>query len=85
MSKGEAETVIGKPLFESLRQTSGEVECWYVKDSERKMEMHESPWGMGGIVVKYKDGKIIDKKYNFQWVKREHRELYERGSAGERQ
>jgi len=83
MSRADAEAVVGGPLFEPLRQPSGEERHWYIKQPERKMEMHESPWGLGGIVVTYKDDKLVEKKYNFQWVKREHRELYEKNGISE--
>jgi hypothetical protein len=83
MSRTDAETVVGAPLFEPLRQPSGEEEHWYIKTPERKMEMHESPWGLGGIVVTYRNDKLVEKKYNFQWVKREHRDLYEKNRNSE--
>lgn len=76
MTRSQVQTIVGEPLS-SLRQTSGEEQCYYVKKPERIMESHESPMMLGGISVKYKDGKLIEKMYNPQWVKREHREAYE--------
>lgn len=83
MTRADVEAGVGAPLFKPLRQPSGEEEYWYIKTPERKMEMHESPWGLGGIVVTYKNDKLVEAKYNFQWVKREHRELYEKNRISE--
>jgi len=78
MTRSQVQAIAGKPLFEPLRQPSGREEYWYIDKPERKMQSHESPWGPGGIAVTYKDDRLIDKKYNHQWVKRERRELYKR-------
>ncbi len=84
MSRADVHAVIGAPLFEPLRKPSGGEEYWYIKTPETEMEMHESPWGLGGIVVTYKNDKLVVKKYNFQWIKREHREAYEQKKNSER-
>jgi len=78
MTRSQVQAIVGKPLFKPLRQPSGGEEYWYIDKPERKMQSHESPWGLGGIAVTYKNSRLIDKKYNHQWVKREHVELYER-------
>jgi hypothetical protein len=83
MTKAEAEAVVGRPLGEPLRQTNGEEECWYLGEREAAMAPGESPWGAGGIVITYKDGELVDKACNYQWVKQAHRRSYEyRSSMG---
>ena len=47
------------------------------------MEPHESPWGLGGIRVKYEEGRLIERDYNPQWVKREDQEAYEQKQKAE--
>ncbi len=83
VTREQVEAILGKPLFPSLRQPSGEEELWYIREGERLMQPYESPWGPGGIVVTYRDGKLIEKKYNFQWVKHEHIIAYEEKQKAE--
>lgn len=69
MTREQVEAIVGKAISTPLRQPNGEEECWYIDKSERHMEPHESPWGVGGIKVIYKNGKLLRKQYNHQWVK----------------
>ena len=80
MTKDEVEAIVGRPLGQPLRQAGGEEDYHYVDKPERQLEPHESPWSFGGLVITYKDGRLVDKKYNPQWVRREHREPYEKRS-----
>ena len=77
MTREEVEAIVGEPMLPPLEQPDGEVNCSYVAERERLLERHESPWGPGGIVVTYKEGRLVKKQYNFQAVKREHLEAYE--------
>ena len=74
MTKDEVKTIAGKPLsLQPLRDANGEEDCFYISEREETyIEPHVSPWGFSGLVITYKDGRLIRKKYNPQWVKREH-------------
>lgn len=78
MTTDQVEAILGKPLGPPLVQPDGEQTDYYLNEPERRMGPTESPWAPGGIVVTYKNGRLIKKVYNHQWVKREHRQAYER-------
>jgi len=96
MSQQQVEQILGKPLFPPMRQREigpeylgpgdthpeGDV-CWYLSKPERTMQSHESPWGLGGIRIVYRDGKVIQKKYNVQWIKREDIDAFEKRTAAQ--
>jgi len=77
MTREEVEAIVGGPILPPLEQPDGEAQCSYVEERERLLGRHESPWGLGGIVVVYKEGRLVKKQYNHQAVKREHMEAYE--------
>ncbi len=81
MTRREVESIVGAPISDPLRQPSGEVQCYYLDEPERQMQAHESPWGFSGLVVEYRNDLLIAKTYNFQWVKAEHRDAYEKRSS----
>ncbi len=83
MSKEEAEAILGKHILGPMRQANGDVEFWYVEESERQMAREESPWGPAGIVVMYRDEKVFSYRYNHQYVKGTHQELYEQRASTE--
>jgi len=71
-TKERVEEVLGDPLLSPLVQKDGSFQCWYIETPERKMLEHESPWGMGGIVVNYdKNGRVVTSRFNPQWVDKE--------------
>ena len=96
MSQHQVEQILGKPLFPPMHQREVGPEylgpgdthpegdaCWYLDNAERAMETHESPWGLGGIKIVYQDGKVVQKKYNFQWVKQEDIDAFEKRTAAQ--
>jgi hypothetical protein len=91
MTRQEVENILGPPLFPAIHQPEVGPEylgpgdthpegdaCWYLQEAERPLDPHESPWGHGGIKIVYRDGKVIQKKYNSQWVRREDTEAFQR-------
>jgi hypothetical protein len=91
MTRQEVENILGPPLFPAIHQPEvgpdylgpGDTHpegdaCWYLQDAERSLSPEESPWGLGGIKIVYRDGRVIQKTYNAQWVKREDIEAFER-------
>lgn len=83
MSQDQVGAILGRPLHHPLRRPDGEEDAWYIREPERNLEVHESPWGPGGILVTYRDGKLIKKGYNSRWIRPEHLEAYEK--IGERE
>ena len=88
MTRSQAQAIVGEPLEgppHNIRQPNGEEYCGYISEAEaeRKLGYYESPMYFCGIRLIYKNGRVIDKKYNHQWVKREHTELYERKPGSE--
>ena len=78
MTREQAEVIVGKPISEDPPVEDDTQSYWYIKQRERKMDLNESPWGWGGIVLTYKAGKLIDKQYNSQWIPKKQLEEYER-------
>ena len=83
MTQSEVEKVAGEPVLPLTEGAPGKNEevAWYIDTPERDLEAHESPWGLAGIKVTFRDGKVVEKKYNFQWVPRELREEFESKSG----
>jgi hypothetical protein len=81
MTREQVEAIVGKPLWEPFPQSDFYATCHYIDKPERPLTSHESPWSFSGLVITYRDGRLIDKKYNFQWVKQEHIEAYEQMRA----
>ncbi len=79
MARIDVEKITGAPVFPPTEGAPGsnEVIAWYLDVPERGLEEHESPWGPAGIKVVYREGKVVEKKYNHQWVPREAREAFE--------
>jgi len=96
MPQQQVEDILGKPLFRPIHppevgpeylalgdtHPEGDV-CWYLNEPERNMERHESPWGLGGIMIIYREGKVMQKKYNFQWIRRENIEAFEKETSAQ--
>ncbi|GEM_PF-4771651 len=77
-TKERVEEILGEPLFSPLVQKDGSFQCWYIETPERKMLEHESPWGLGGIVVNYdKEGRVVMSRFNFQWIDKERVQEYQ--------
>jgi len=69
MSMKEVESIAGKPLFRLGENPDGSEEVWYIDESETKgLPATGAPWGPGGIVITYKDGNLVKKRYNHQMV-----------------
>ncbi len=83
MTRDQVEAILGKPLFPSLDNSSGEEMLWYIDERERRMLLTESPMGPGGIRITYKDRKLIDKWYNPQWIKAKYIRAYEQKHKAE--
>lgn len=82
MTKSQVEAILGEPIY-SLRQQNGEEQCNCIKEPERTMESHESPMMFSGVLVEFKDDKLIKASYNPQWIKREHLLAYEQKKNSE--
>lgn len=89
MTQQEVEKILGPPVFPAMHYQeipsdylpSGVAHpegdyCWYWREPERPLELWESPYGAGGIEIVYWGGKVIQKKYNSQWIKQEDLEVF---------
>ena len=95
MTQQEVEDILGPPLCPAIHQREigpeylgpGDTHpegdaCWYLQDAERRLGPEESPWGLGGIKIVYRNGKVIQKQYNSQWVRREDIEAFQTAPQG---
>jgi len=74
MSSNEVEAILGPPLI-SWTVSKKEVEAWYGNKPERRMSSYESPWGLGDIQITFQNGLLAQKRYNYQHVSEEARNV----------
>ena len=60
-TRAEVEALVGPDALTGLELGD---EVWYFQPPV--IEMHESPWGPGGIKVTYEDGRVVAKQLNPQ-------------------
>lgn len=70
MTRDEVEAILGLPIYSPSQLRDGSVEVPYLgpERRERRASSHESLLAFAGIIVTYREGRVVEKWYNRQWV-----------------